>query len=98
MSVPTEVSATPPVSPERQMSRKSVECRRGVRAAITWLHAEALKMNDPHARAVLNNAAFHLGVDKPTFLSDGAPMRQDDLPAKPNGPNKHLPPETGELG
>jgi len=37
----------------------------GVRACIAWLHAEADKMNDQHAKGVLNNAAFHLGVNKP---------------------------------
>lgn len=37
----------------------------GVRACITWLHARAQQMNDPHAKAVLNSAAFSLGVDKP---------------------------------
>ena len=35
----------------------------GVRRAITWLHEEAKRMNDTHARQVLNNAAFHLGND-----------------------------------
>ena len=35
--------------------------RDGIRHAITWLHAEAKKMNDPHARMVLDNAAFALG-------------------------------------
>ena len=37
--------------------------RDGIRHAITWLHAEAKKMNDPHARIVLDNAAFALGND-----------------------------------
>lgn len=35
--------------------------RDGIRYAITWLHEEAKRMNDPHATQVLNNAAFHLG-------------------------------------
>lgn len=35
--------------------------RDGIRWAITWLHEEAKRMNDPHAATVLNNAAFHLG-------------------------------------
>ena len=35
--------------------------RDGYRAAITVLHAWAKTMNDPHAEAVLNSAAFHLG-------------------------------------
>ena len=29
---------------------------------ITWLHEEAARMNDPHARRLLNSAAFALGV------------------------------------
>lgn len=37
--------------------------RDGIRYAITWLHEEAKRMNDPKAVTVLNNAAFHLGVD-----------------------------------
>lgn len=35
----------------------------GLREAITWLHARAEAMSDPHAKAVLNTAAFHLGVE-----------------------------------
>lgn len=29
---------------------------------ITWLHEEAASMNDPHARRLLDGAAFALGV------------------------------------
>jgi len=36
--------------------------RNGIKACVEWLHAEAKMMNDPHARAVLNDAAFHMGV------------------------------------
>lgn len=32
-------------------------------------------MNDPHARAVLNNAAFHIGVAKPTGDTEAAYLR-----------------------
>ena len=46
---------------------KADEYRRGyhdgLREAITWLHARAEEMNDPHAKAILNTAAFHLGVE-----------------------------------
>lgn len=38
---------------------------KGIRASIAWLHAEALTMNDAHARTVLNTAALHLGTAKP---------------------------------
>lgn len=47
------------ITPEKQFYR-------GVRSCIAWLHAHADTMNDPHARRVLNGAAFSLGVDKPT--------------------------------
>lgn len=66
---------------------------RGVRACIAWLHAEALKMNDPHARSILDNAAFHLGVDKPppAESSAGSPSAASactlatDEPSNPQG-------------
>jgi hypothetical protein len=45
---------------------------RGIRSAITWLHERAKEMNDPHARAVLNSAAFGLGTEK-TMLTPTAP-------------------------
>lgn len=32
------------------------------RQMITWLHEEAATMNDPHARRLLDGAAFLLGV------------------------------------
>jgi len=37
--------------------------RDGVRWTVTWLHARAAEMNDPHARAILNSAATNLGWD-----------------------------------
>lgn len=36
--------------------------KRGIRMAITRLHKRALEMNDPHAKTIINTAAFHLGV------------------------------------
>ena len=36
------------------------------REIIAWLHAEALRMNDPHARSILNGAAFSIGVANKT--------------------------------
>lgn len=44
---------------------KELEYYKGVRASIAWLHEHAREMNDPHARAILNAAAFALGVNKP---------------------------------
>ena len=37
--------------------------RDGMRYAVTWLHDRAKEMNDPWAKAVLNTAAFNLGVE-----------------------------------
>lgn len=39
--------------------------RNAIRACVRWLHERASQMNDPHAKAVLNSAAFALGTDKP---------------------------------
>ena len=36
--------------------------RNGIKACVEWLHDRAAEMNDPHARAILNSAAFGLGV------------------------------------
>ena len=36
--------------------------RNALKWAITFLHEEASLMNDPHAKSVLNNAAFHMSV------------------------------------
>lgn len=41
---------------------RSGDFQRGVRTCIEWLHQRAREMNDPHAKAVLNSAAFSLGV------------------------------------
>ena len=38
--------------------------RKALREAQAWLHARALEMNDPHARQVLNSAAFTFGIEK----------------------------------
>lgn len=34
-----------------------------MRYAVAWLHERANEMNDPWAKAVLNTAAFNLGVE-----------------------------------
>ena len=38
--------------------------RKALREAQTWLLARAAEMNDPHARQVLNSAAFSWGAQK----------------------------------
>jgi len=43
-------------SEDRQLGKRD-----GLRWAITWLHRRAAGMYDPHAKAVLNSAAFDLG-------------------------------------
>lgn len=37
--------------------------RRAARAAVAWLHRRAGEMSDPHARQILNAAAFNLGSE-----------------------------------
>jgi len=37
--------------------------REAVKWAIDWLHQRAKEMNDQNARAILNTAAFNMGVD-----------------------------------
>jgi hypothetical protein len=36
--------------------------RNATKACVAWLHARTEEMNDWHAKAILNTAAFHLGV------------------------------------
>ena len=57
--------------------------RHAAKTAVTWLQREAASMGDPHARTILNNAAFHLGVtlkqltegtEEPPEEIDGAAM------------------------
>lgn len=36
--------------------------RNGIKWAITWLHQRAEEMNDPHAKAILNTAAFNMST------------------------------------
>jgi hypothetical protein len=46
--------------------------RNAIKWAIQWIHDEAKSMNDPHAKIVLNNAAFHMGVSaKEKFKIEG---------------------------
>lgn len=37
--------------------------RDGYRWAIAWLHKRALELNDPSAKAAMNTACFHMGVE-----------------------------------
>ena len=37
--------------------------REGMQWAVSWLHNQAESMNDPHARQVLQAAAFQMGND-----------------------------------
>lgn len=53
----------------------------GLREAITWLHARAREMNDPHAKAILNTAAFHLGVEVANE------RRKSPIAEEPENPN-----------
>jgi len=37
--------------------------RRAMRACIAWLYRRSDQMSDPHAKQILNSAAFSLGVE-----------------------------------
>ena len=51
-----------PVGGDHAISQRHFAFLNGIRRAIQWLHYRAAHdMNDPHAKAVLNTAAFHLG-------------------------------------
>ncbi len=52
--------------------------RDGLKRAVTWLHAEAEKMNDPHAVQILNNAAFSLGTDSGALRKGRSHKLTDD--------------------
>lgn len=45
-----------------QMDPHARGVRDGQRWAVEWLHKRAEEMNDPHAKQVLNAAAFSMGV------------------------------------
>lgn len=57
--------------PDRRLGKRD-----GLRYAITWLHRRAETMNDIHARAVLNSAAFDLGNE----------IREGHFPPIPDAP------------
>jgi hypothetical protein len=46
--------------------------RNGVKWAVEYLHNQAKSMNDPHATQVLNAAAFHLGTDAKSSITDAS--------------------------
>jgi hypothetical protein len=60
-------AAIAPREPTEKNHSRSEPYRQGYRAArkdaIEWLHSRARSMNDPHARDVLNSAAFNMGVE-----------------------------------
>jgi hypothetical protein len=76
------ISARPPVrgAGEPDNGHDQPSYYRGVRACIAWLHARADTMNDPHAKSVLNSAAFNLGRDKPAPHSARPPVRGEGEP------------------
>lgn len=53
--------------------------RDGARWAAFWLHKHAGTMNDPHAKAILNTAAYQMGVeskDVRVVISDSLPLER----------------------
>ena len=67
------MTAKPP--PKKRSPAHTQGYRHGMRTAIAWLHAEAARMNDPHARNILNSAAFSLGS---IYLRKSSDMPPDD--------------------
>lgn len=55
--------------------------RDGVRWAVHWLHERAQTMNDPHAKAVLNSAAFGLGTMAARTELPPVPLSGEEEPA-----------------
>lgn len=51
--------------------------RAGIRWAIAWLHKQADSMNDPHAKTILNTAAFQMSVAAKALRKDDAPDAED---------------------
>ncbi len=49
--------------------------RNAFKAAVAWLHERAGTMNDPHAKGILDSAAFDLGREK-TALAARLPDRE----------------------
>jgi len=49
------------MSPDKE--KRHMGRREAVKWAIDWLHQRAKEMNDQNARAILNTAAFNMGVD-----------------------------------
>lgn len=60
-------------SPQYEQGR-----RNGIKWAVTWLHQRAAEMNDPHAKIVLNSAAFNmgLGAKRPALQVHSKPINQ----------------------
>lgn len=52
--------------------------RAGIRWAIAWLHKRAGEMNDPHARTILNTAAYQMGVDAKNLQTVEFPTREGE--------------------
>ncbi|MGB3502893.1 MAG: hypothetical protein WBA44_14820 [Mesorhizobium sp.] len=70
--------------------------RNGIKWAITWLHAEARRMNDPHARQVLNNAAFGMGVVAKTLQRKRKAKTETTSPASAGSAPKSNPKQWAE--
>jgi len=42
--------------------------RSALKWAVEWFHKQANRMDDPQAKAIMNQTAFELGVAKKEFL------------------------------
>lgn len=90
MPVPTEVSATPPVSQEGRQTNLADQVRSIARENEFLAYSSAGDRKNPNASRhyALRAGVLHLAADALDALPDAAPTRQDDLPAKPNGPRE----------
>jgi hypothetical protein len=71
----------------------------GLRWAITFLHNQASEMNDPHARGILNTAAFHLGVEGGRARAEGIePGQSISLESRKHGADQYARPESPGRG
>lgn len=76
--------------------------RKALREALAWLQARALEMNDPHARQILNSAAYSFGNEMlrgfdaetgkaglPRSIANGQPVASEHAkaPPKASGPD-----------
>lgn len=77
------------------MRNPEADFRKGLRFAVSWLHDRANEMNDPWAKAVLNTAAFNLGVvGKQSSIEAKAKLLEIALARASNEQSSREPPQS----